>query len=258
MTRIIRGFVGQAAVVTGAAASIGQAHAVKFAKLGADTACGDVQSADTTRAIVEGAGKNNMSLKQVLSAVVLSASLVLCGTASRAETGPSQDQAASAGLAMGTLRSASVNGTSIAYFRAGSGPITIVLIHGWPQSAYEWHKVMPELARTHTVIAVNLRGIGGSTPTAAGYDKANMARDVRALVRSLGLRNVYVFGHDIGGMVSYAYARSFPGELAGFGVFDVPLPGIDPWSEVQSNSNAWHFSSHQMPLKNSLAGLGKR
>jgi pimeloyl-ACP methyl ester carboxylesterase len=211
------------------------------------TACGAVQSADATRALIDGATKNNIRLRQVLGAAVLSASLVLGGTASRADTGPSQHQAAGAGLAIESLSSASVNGTSIAYLRAGSGPITIVLIHGWPESAYEWHKVIPELARKYTVIAVNLRGIGGSTPAAAGYDKANMAHDVRTLVRSLGLRNVYVFGHDIGGMVSYAYARSFPGELAGFGVFDVPLAGIDPWSQVRSSATAWHFSFHQIP-----------
>lgn len=145
MTCTVRSFLGQVAVVTGAAANIGEAHAAKFAKLGADAACGAVQSADATRAIVEGVDKNTMTLKQFLSAVVLSASLVLCGTASRAETGSSQDKDAGAELAMGTLRSAKVNGTSITYLRAGSGPITIVLIHGWPQSAYEWHKACRNL-----------------------------------------------------------------------------------------------------------------
>ncbi len=102
-------------------------------------------------------------------------------------------------------RTAQVNGTALHYLSAGSGPITVVLVHGWPQSSYEWRKIMPQLAKTYRVIAVDLRGVGGSRPTSAGYDKANMARDVHGLVRSLGLHNVYVFGHDIGGMVSYAY-----------------------------------------------------
>lgn len=189
-----------------------------------------------------------MSMRKAILPVTLLTALVSAGgITSGAAIAATQDEAASTILTMGTPGTARVNGTSINYVRAGSGPTTIVLIHGWPQSAYEWHKVMPELARTHTVIAVDLRGIGGSTPTATGYDKANMARDVRELVRSLGLRNVYVFGHDIGGMVSYAYARGFPGELRGFGVFDVPLPGIDPWSQIQSDPNAWHFGFHQTP-----------
>lgn len=150
---------------------------------------------------------------------------------------------------------ADVNGTRLHYLRAGTGQTTVVLIHGWPQSSHEWHKVMPDLARRHTVIAVDLRGIGGSAPTAAGYDKANMARDVRDLVRSLGLRNVYVFGHDIGGMVAYAYARSFPGEIAGFGVMDVPLASVEPWAAVKSDPRAWHFAFHQDPgLAEALVG----
>jgi pimeloyl-ACP methyl ester carboxylesterase len=106
---------------------------------------------------------------------------------------------------------------------------------------------MPELAKTYTVIAPDLRGVGGSTSTASGYDKANMARDVRELVRSLGLGNLYVFGHDIGGMTAYAYARSFPDELKGFGVMDVPLPSVEPWTAVQSDPRAWHFKFHEDP-----------
>lgn len=144
-------------------------------------------------------------------------------------------------------RTAHVNGTELHYLSAGSGPITVVLIHGFAESSYEWREVMPRLSETYRVIAVDLRGVGGSAPTRAGYDKANMARDVRELVRSLGLHNVYVFGHDIGGMVAYAFARNFPGELAGFGVFDVALPGIGPWEMAKSAPSDWHFGFHQTP-----------
>lgn len=183
-----------------------------------------------------------MSRRSFLIAL-LAGSSMLHGSAGVAQTRP----AAPALHEMGASATAEVNGTTLHYVRAGSGPVTVVLIHGWPQSLYEWHRVMPELAKEHTVLAVDLRGVGGSRATASGYDKANMAKDVRELVQSLGLRNVYVFGHDIGGMVSYAYARQYASELAGFGVFDVPLPGVEPWAMVQSDPRAWHFGFHQTP-----------
>ncbi len=177
-----------------------------------------------------------------LLSVILGLAIVLSGSGAALST-PASPERADAELS----RTAHVNGTTLHYLSAGSGPITVVLIHGWPQSSYEWRKVIPQLAKTYRVIAVDLRGVGGSRPTSAGYDKANMAKDIHELVRSLGLHNVYVFGHDIGGMVSYAYARSFPGELAGFGVFDVALPGVGPWEMAKSAPSDWHFGFHQTP-----------
>jgi len=153
------------------------------------------------------------------------AALILTASASQAGE---QSQPTSAQTATPQL-TARVNGTTIGYRRSGDGPIAVVLIHGWPQSSREWDEVAPALARRHTVIAVDLRGVGASAAPAGGYEKATMAADVQALVRSLGLRRTYVLGHDIGGMVAYAYARQYPDNLLGVGVFDVPLPGIEPW-----------------------------
>src|SRR6266851_3950857 len=55
-----------------------------------------------------------------------------------------------------------VNGTSLHYVRGGKGP-AIILIHGFPQDWFEYHAIMPRLAKQFTVIAVDLRGVGGST-----------------------------------------------------------------------------------------------
>jgi len=65
---------------------------------------------------------------------------------------------------------------------------------------------MPLLATSHTVIAPDLRGAGGSARPQAGYDKKTLARDIHSLVRRLGHQRVTVVGHDIGLMVAYAYA----------------------------------------------------
>lgn len=141
---------------------------------------------------------------------------------------------------------AKVNGTKLHYVRGGTGS-AVVLIHGFPQDWSEFRHIMPRLAKKFTVIAVDLRGVGGSTPTAGGYDKANMAEDIYQLTRQLGLDGVYVAGHDIGGMVAYAFARRYPQATRGTMILDVPLPGIAGWEEVKANPVAWHFGFHQTP-----------
>ena len=59
---------------------------------------------------------------------------------------------------------AKVNGATLHYVRGGKGP-PLVLIHGFPQDWFEYHAIMPRLAKRFTVIAVDLRGIGGSKAT---------------------------------------------------------------------------------------------
>jgi pimeloyl-ACP methyl ester carboxylesterase len=68
---------------------------------------------------------------------------------------------------------------------------------------------MPRSAKKFAVIAVDLRGLGGSAATPGGYDAANLAEDIHQLARQLKLERVYVVGHDIGGMVAYAFARRY-------------------------------------------------
>jgi hypothetical protein len=76
------------------------------------------------------------------------------------------------GFVSGTAK---VNGTTLHYVRGGTGP-AVILIHGFPQDWYEFHKIMPRLAKKFTVIAVDLRGVGGSAATPDGYDAANRTK----------------------------------------------------------------------------------
>jgi pimeloyl-ACP methyl ester carboxylesterase len=141
-------------------------------------------------------------------------------------------------------RTAKVNGTTLHYVRGGNGP-AVILIHGFPQDWYEYHQIMPPLAKRFTVISVDLRGVGLSTATPGGYDAANLAEDIRQLSQQLKLEQVYVVGHDIGGMVAYAFARLYPKATRGVMILDVPLPGIEPWEE--SIKGLWHIGFHQTP-----------
>jgi alpha-beta hydrolase superfamily lysophospholipase len=95
----------------------------------------------------------------------------------------SQSPAKEIDLAVATLRkgyasnTVRVNGTTIHYVRGGAGP-AIILLHGFPQDWYSWRHVMPSLAKKFTVIAPDLRGVGGSAPATEGYDSENMAEDI--------------------------------------------------------------------------------
>jgi pimeloyl-ACP methyl ester carboxylesterase len=139
-----------------------------------------------------------------------------------------------------------VNGTTLHYVRGGTGP-AVILLHGFPEDWYAYHSVMPLLAKQFTVVAVDLRGIGGSAVTTAGYDAANMAEDVHQLAARLHLGHVYVVGHDIGGMVAYAFARRYPETSRGVMMLDIPLPGLGPWDAVKADPITWHINFQQTP-----------
>ena len=117
-----------------------------------------------------------------------------------------------------------VNETTLHYVRGGEGS-TVVLIHGFPQDWFEYHAIMPRLARHFTVVAVDLRGVGGSAATPCGYDAANMAQDIHELISQLKLEPVYLVGHDIGGMVTFAFMRRFPEATRGAMILDAPIQG---------------------------------
>jgi pimeloyl-ACP methyl ester carboxylesterase len=145
-----------------------------------------------------------------------------------------------------TSEKLTVNGAAIHYVRGGTGP-AVVLIHGFPQDWFEYRAIMPRLAKRFTVIAVDLRGIGGSKAMTGGYDAATMAEDVHQLVSSLKLKHVYIVGHDIGGMVSYAFARRYPQETRGAMILDVAIPGLAGWTDVVGNPGFWHAAFMQVP-----------
>src|SRR5215813_14852705 len=60
-----------------------------------------------------------------------------------------------------------VNGIQLHYVIGGHGP-PVVLLHGWPETWYEWRHDMPALAKNYTVIAPDLRGLGDSSKPPTG------------------------------------------------------------------------------------------
>jgi pimeloyl-ACP methyl ester carboxylesterase len=125
---------------------------------------------------------------------------------------------------------AAVNGTTLHYVAGGQGA-PLVLLPGWPQTWWQFRKIMPELAKQFRVIAVDLRGMNSSGKPADGYDKKTMAEDIHQLVRQLGYNQVNIAGHDIGSMVAYSFAANHPGATRRLSMLDVTHP--DPsWYQM--------------------------
>jgi len=146
-------------------------------------------------------------------------------------------------------RFAKVNGIRLHYLAAGAGE-PVMLLHGYAQNSHMWRPLIAELAKTRTVIAPDLRGLGQSAKPAGGYDKKSMAQDVYALATSLGFKRAGICGHDIGLMVAYAYAAQYPAEVERIALMDAFLPGVGEWNNVFLLRDMWHFHFFgETPLK---------
>src|SRR5437868_8990465 len=137
----------------------------------------------------------------------------------------------------------SPEGAEIFVRSGGSGPV-VVLLHGYAENSDSWAPLAADLITDHTVVVPDLRGIGRSSKPDGGYDKKTQAKDIRAVVTALGYDRTFVVAHDIGNMVAYAYAATYPDTVERLVVMDAPIPGIDPWNEILLNPGVWHFNFH--------------
>lgn len=140
-----------------------------------------------------------------------------------------------------------VNGSDLHVVEAGdpSGP-PFLFLHGWPQSWRSWQQVMRVAASQVRAVAIDLPGVGSSTGAATDGSKRQIADVVHHLVGALDLRDVTLVGHDVGGMVVYAYLRAYE-DLARAVIMNVSVPGVEPWEELLRNPKLWHFALHAIP-----------
>ncbi len=107
----------------------------------------------------------------------------------------------------------------------GHGP-PLVLLHGLGASIYTWRHIVPALARTHRVIALDLRGFGRSDkPFDQHYSAADQAALVAAFIRKRNLQGVTLIGHSFGGTVALATALDLehePQRIARLVLIDTP------------------------------------
>jgi pimeloyl-ACP methyl ester carboxylesterase len=145
---------------------------------------------------------------------------------------------------------ADVNGVKLHYVEGGSGPRAIVLIPGWPQTWYAWRKVMPELAKTYRVIALDTRGMGDSSRPDDGYDTQTAAADVAALMNKLGVSRYSVIGHDVGMWIAYPLAAQYAQSVEKIVMTEALIPGITPPPPMllppQMNAGLTQFMFNQL------------
>lgn len=118
---------------------------------------------------------------------------------------------------------ADVNGTKLHYVMGGQGE-PLILIPGYPETWWAYHKIMPILATRYRVIVVEMRGMGNSDKPINGYEKKNMAKDVFELVKKLGFEKVYIGGHDIGAHVAFSFAVNHLETTSKLIMLDTPHP----------------------------------
>ena len=145
------------------------------------------------------------------------------------------------------------NGTTIHVRVGGKGP-AIVLLHGFGDTGDMWQPLAANLARDHTVVVPDLRGLGLSSHPDGGYEKWNQAADVRGVLTQLGIDHAVVVGHDIGTMVAYAYARRYPDKTDRLVVMDAPVPGVPPWDQIVRSPLLWHFDLGGADMERLVAG----
>jgi pimeloyl-ACP methyl ester carboxylesterase len=142
----------------------------------------------------------------------------------------------------------------------GQGP-PLLLVHGWPQTWYQWRLVMPALARDFQVVAVDQRGIGLSDKPEDGYDTATLAGDLVALMDALGHQRFALVGFDTGLLISYALAADHPDRVDRLVVGEAPLPGISPPTPLilppQVVDRLWHIPFNQLAETNEQLVRGR-
>ena len=141
------------------------------------------------------------------------------------------------------------NGVRLHAVTGGEGP-PLLLVHGWPQTWYQWRLVMPALARNFTVVAVDQRGIGLSEKPAGGYDSAAQARDMVALMQALGHRRFAMVGFDTGMPIGYALASDHPERLERLAVGEAVITGVTPSPPLlvpgPANKRLWHIAFNRL------------
>jgi pimeloyl-ACP methyl ester carboxylesterase len=142
-------------------------------------------------------------------------------------------------------RQLDLDGLSIHVAEAGTaGQPAVFFLHGWPESWAAFQRVMATLSTDAHVIAIDLPGVGGSRTSPPWSDKRTLATYVRGVMEQLALQDVTLVGHDVGGMIVYAYLRASLGRVARAVIMNTAIPGVEPWPEVKRNPHIWHFGFH--------------
>ncbi len=151
------------------------------------------------------------------------------------------------------IQEIAANGVTIHTRVGGHGP-AVVLLHGFGDTGDMWADLAADLARDHTVVVPDLRGMGLSSKPAGGFDKKTQAGDVAGVLDALKIDKADLVTHDIGNMVGFAFAAQYSQRTTRFVLIDAPVPGVGPWEEILKNPLLWHFRFGGPDMERLVAG----
>ncbi len=147
-----------------------------------------------------------------------------------------------------THHSEEVNGTRLHYVAAGSSGSPILLVHGFPESWWAFHKLIPMLAESHRVFAVDLRGFGDSDNESAVYDSKASSEDLHALIGKLNVGPVHVTGQDISGGTVFRLVTTHPEDVRSFTAIEMGLAGFGLEGKADiAHGGSWHIGVLSAP-----------
>ncbi|SHN13035.1 alpha/beta fold hydrolase [Chitinophaga sp. CF418] len=150
-----------------------------------------------------------------------------------------------------------IESTKLCYYEQGQGEV-ILLLHGWPQTSYVWRKVIPGLAKTNRVIALDLPGLGNSGATES-YDTRAVAAIISKFITALKVGKVHLVSHDVGSWVAVAFALQHEDQLNTLTVIDAAIPGFmsDEVFKPENAKKIWQFYFHAVADIPELLVVGK-
>ena len=161
---------------------------------------------------------------------------------------------------------AKVNGLRMHVLEAGSradARAGVLLLHGFPELAYSWRRLMPALAAEgYHVMAPDLRGYGRTDGAGVGYDEdlrpfrmLNEVRDMLWLVSAFGYRQVHLAGHDFGSLVASWCAVARPDVFRSVALMSAPFGGTPTLPFDTANAPAAPMDAAVADIDADLASL---
>ena len=145
-----------------------------------------------------------------------------------------------------TVRTVPANGIDIEVATAGEGP-ALLLLHGFPHTWRVWSAMIPALARSRRVIAADLRGLGGSTRAAGGYDVMTLSHDAQSLLDALGAGTADVAGIDAGAPPAFVLAMRRPDRVRKLILMESTLGRLSGAEDFFAAGPPWWFGFHAVP-----------
>lgn len=137
---------------------------------------------------------------------------------------------------------ADVRGATLHYVSAGTIGSPILLVHGFPETWWAFHRLIPLLAARHRVFAVDLRGFGDSTVAPDGFTSADAAEDLHALIAELGVGPVHIAAQDIAGGSVYRLITDHPEDVRSLTATEMGLAGfgLEGFGDI-THGGSWHI-----------------